>query len=100
GQPERSVDGRQRLRLGGEIVLLHPPLDLVQGDSDAIGESPPERRGLLQRPTNERFPEVEEDGTNHRRRFLSRSTCFQVRVFSTSSFVSQARRACPIPSST
>ncbi len=32
--------------------------------------------------------------------FLSFSICFHVRVFSTSSRVSHARRACPTPSST
>ena len=57
------------------------------GDTIEVGRRPLERRRAV-------APQV--DG----RDFLIRSICFHVRVFTTSAFVSQARRAWPIPNST
>jgi hypothetical protein len=89
-QQRRERLARLRRRLGQP--LEQPPwLDLRKDGQ--LADPLEVRRDPLERCRTV-APQV--DG----RRFLIRSICFHVRVFTTSAFVSHARRAWPIPNST
>ena len=73
--------------------MPHPRLAEALGlDAEGVGHSPVEALPLVLRPDDQRVPQVEDDGAvlHFLRSFFSWG---HVRVFSTCSFVSQARRA-------
>ena len=84
GSPCSGGDFRQR---GPDLAGLDARGDRQLADALQIRVDPVGREVEIVAKPSSRF-------------FRSFSICFQVRVFSTSSFVSQARRAWPTPSST
>src|SRR3954452_20808449 len=98
GEAEGAVGVRKRRGLRRAVALTPASLEFVAIVRDERGDPILQQLGIGDRPFDERVPEVEDDRLH--RFFLSFSTCFQVRVLTTSAFVSQARRAWPTPSST
>jgi hypothetical protein len=79
---------RRERQLRGQLAGLHLRKHRQLADALEVSRRPLERCGAV-------LPEVAHG--RFRRIF---SSCFHVRVLTTSSFVSHPRRACPIPSST
>ena len=90
--PQHRLEGLGLLRrLGGQS---RPQL----ARCDRCGDGQPVDAGEIVLDPGGRAREIVSEG--RQRFFFNFSICFHVRVFSTSSFVSHARRACPTPSST